>query len=123
MAEKIAAVNFASAVKKILGEYGQDVSDAVNDSVETVAKQATQELKGAGTFRGSKYRKSWSFEVKKKTTYTDATVYNKRHYRLTHLLEFGHAKQNGGRTRAFPHIAPVNDKVEEMFEKELKARI
>lgn len=121
--KKVSAVNFSSAVSEILSEYGEDISMAVTETVQVVAEQATAELKGAGDFKGSKYRRSWSNEIKKKPGYTDAVVFNKQHYRLTHLLEFGHAKQNGGRTRAFPHIAPVNDKVGEMFEKELKARI
>lgn len=121
--KSIAAINFKSAVDEILSKYGEDVTEAVNESVQTVAEQATAELKGAGTFKGRKYRNSWTNEVKKRAGYTDAVVFNQRHYRLTHLLEFGHAKQNGGRTRAFPHIAPVNNKVGELFEKELKAKI
>ena len=121
--KSVTAVNFSSAVSQILSEYGEDVRFAVNDTVQAVAEQATAELKGAGDFKGVKYRRSWSNEIKQRPGYTDATVFNKKHYRLTHLLEFGHAKQNGGRTRAFAHIAPVNDKIGDMFEKELKARL
>lgn len=120
-------VNFASAVNKILRDYGEDVRLAVIESVEFVARDATWKLKTAGGFKGVKYRRSWKNQIKKRVGYTDATVFNEKHYQLTHLLEFGHAIKRGGRkigeADAFEHIAPINDKIPEMFEKELKARI
>lgn len=119
----IASANLSAVVSKYLNEYGKEVTEAVNETVQDVAEKAAAELKTAGDFKGRKYRASWSTEVQKKVGYTDATVFNKKHYRLTYLLEFGHAKQNGGRTRSFPHIAPVNDKVAEMFETELQKRL
>lgn len=116
-----------SAVSDILKEYGETVTDAVNECVQIVADKATAELKTAGSFKGRKYRGSWTNEVNERPGYTDAVVFNKRHYRLTHLLEFGHAVKRGGRVvgeaSAFEHIAPVNDKVAEMFESELKKKL
>lgn len=116
-----------SAVSNILNEYGKTVTETVNECVQSVADKATAELKTAGTFKGRKYRGSWTNEVNERPGYTDAVVFNKRHYRLTHLLEFGHAVKRGGRVigeaGAFEHIAPVNDKVAEMFESELKKKL
>ena len=54
-----------------------------------------------------KYKKSWAVKTTKENANAmEVTVHSKR-YQLTHLLEFGHAKRGGGRTRAFPHIAPA----------------
>lgn len=120
MADVIKPEQLANIVNKLLQEYGDEVYKAAGEAVQEVADEATNELHTAGSFKGRKYRNSWTNEVKKRAGYTDAVVFNQRHYRLTHLLEFGHAKRNGGRTREFPHIAPINDKVEENFERKLR---
>lgn len=46
-------------------------------------------------------------------------VYNKEHYRLTHLLENGHIIKNAygtyGRTAPRPHVKPAYDKIKDKF--------
>jgi hypothetical protein len=110
-------------VMKELDAYGSDVNMAVYVAADETAQELRDELHTAGTFKGRKYRRSWSYEVNQHYGGSVvATVFAKApHYRLTHLLEFGHAKQNGGRTREFPHIAPVNEKAPELFYKKLKS--
>lgn len=50
-------------------------------------------------------------------------AYNKAHYRLTHLLEFGHANRDGSRTKPIPHIRSTENKYKEKFVKELEEKI
>lgn len=125
MNEHIKADDFSSVCKKILDQYGDDCREAVIDTVKEVAKESAKELKSAGDFnnRTGAYRKGWTSKVQTSRLGAEGVVYNKSSYYLTHLLEFGHAKQNGGRTRAFAHIEPVEKDTErklmEVLEKKL----
>lgn len=117
MSRPIQPTDLRNVVNGILGEYTTEVDEAVDRAVVKTANEAVSELKqGKGGFNDRKYSRGWTKQVVKHRLYSEATVYNKTHGHLTHLLEFGHAKVNGGRTRAFPHIAPVNDQVGSMFE-------
>ncbi len=113
--------SFSSVIQQYLDEYGDEVIEANETAVRKVAKDVTKELKKAGDFGGSgKYRKGLTFEVNKSNLSVEARVGAGRNAGLTHLLEYGHAKQNGGRTRAFNFVAPINDTVEQKYMKEME---
>jgi hypothetical protein len=90
--------------------------------IRKVAKDVTKDLKKAGDFGGTgAFRKSIGVEIQETRIGIDAVIGAKKpYYRLTHLLEFGHAKQNGGRTKAFNFVAPINDTVFDRYRKELE---
>lgn len=124
MALVIKPADLRGVVDDILNDYTDEVAEAVESSVEKTADEVVSMLKGGSFgFNDRKYSKGWTKKIVKHRLYSEAIVYNKPHYRLTHLLEFGHAKRNGGRTRAFPHIAPVNDEVPDIFADEFSAAL
>lgn len=124
MALKIGVFDFRDAINDILTEYGDAAKEAVELACRDTAKETAKELQGAGTFQGGKeYRKGWTSKVELTRTGATAIVYNKAKPGLSHLLEFGHAKRNGGRTTAFNFIAPIDatvgDKLLENIDKRL----
>jgi len=115
--------NLADAVVKELAEYSQEVVDATKEECVAVAKDTVQQLKTTSPKRSGKYARGW----RQKTTFEDkgnirVTVYNTR-YMLTHLLENGHAKVNGGRVNGIPHIAPAEQKAGQLLEEKVKVRL
>lgn len=97
-------------LSSILNAYSKEVAEALNKTKDEVAKEAADELRQTSPKKHGGYAANWAVKVQGGAR----IVYNRKHYQLTHLLEFGHANRDGGRTPAHPHIKPVE---EEMIEK------
>ena len=104
--------NFTDVVD-ILNEYSYEVQEELELAAQNNATLAANELKAtSGTYkiRTGKYNKGWRVNEKKGKGYINCKVHNATNWQLTHLLENGHTTRNGGRTRAFVHIKPVEEK-------------
>ena len=103
----------AAEIAKGLAEYSQDVIEKVNVSSEAVGKAAVKRLKQTSPKRYGKYAKSWTMTTEKAIGQPHKRIVHAKapHYRLTHLLEYGHAKVGGGRVEGRPHIRPAEEEV------------
>lgn len=106
----IKADELTRAITQILDEYGPVAQEAIEAASKDVAKDAVKTLKKGGGFGGTgEFNKGWTSSTETDRLGSITTVYNKNQPGLAHLLEFGHAKRGGGRTKAFNFIAPVAD--------------
>lgn len=120
MSKTIKPEQLSNEIMKGLEKYKDLSTDAMKESVEKVAKDVKKNIQSKAPVLTGKYKKSW------KVTKTDEnnerlvmTVHAGR-YQLTHLLEHGHAKRNGGRTKAIPHIAPAEEEGVKELEDDIK---
>lgn len=113
----IKSVDLSRAVEEILTTYGENVAEVAEETSKRVANNAVKKLRKAGSFNGGEeFRKGWAVNVTRVRGLSGVyTIYNKTKPGLAHLLEFGHAKANGGRTRAYNFIAPIADTLEEDY--------
>ncbi len=128
MSKAIKADDLSKEIMKYLNNYKEDIEEDVIETVDDITKKARDELKQTsprrkGT-RENPYYKGWAIKLsKKRTGEYHKVIWNKTNYQLTHLLEFGHATRNGGRTRAIPHIRPIEEKYNVEFVDKLKQKI
>ena len=110
----------ADAVIQELEEYNKLSAETVKKAVDKAGKTVRDQIKGSAPVRTGKYARSWTSRKTKETaTALQVTVYSPSRYMLAHLLEQGHAKRNGGRVRAIPHIAPAEAAGEEQLTQDI----
>jgi hypothetical protein len=86
-----------------LARYSQLVKEDFEEAKKDVSIDLVENLKATSPENTGDYKKGWTIKKQKDSF----IVYNKTNYQLTHLLEHGHAKRNGGRVEAQVHIAPA----------------
>lgn len=109
----IKSQQFTKEILKILEDYTEEVIDGINEKTGAISRAAVKTLKATSPKQSGDYGKSWSLKAQKfYNAPTRYTIHNKEHYRLTHLLEYGHAI-NGGTDRVKPqsHIKAVEEQV------------
>lgn len=112
--EKIPIDLLEASLKRILRQYGDEISEGTATAVKAVARNGARAVNrnAAGTFGGTgEYAKSWTYQVEESRNKSTATIHSKKPG-LPHLLENGHAKRGGGRVMGRVHIAPVEAEVE-----------
>ena len=95
-----------NAIMRELQLYSNHVSEQIETDAKEVATQLVTELKQTSPKDTGAYAASWT-----KTKFRKGwIVHNKKHYRLTHLLEKPYKKRGGGRSTPQPHIKPAEER-------------
>ena len=92
---------------KGLTEYSKLANSDMKKAVKKAGNDVRKEIQSTAPKQTGAYAKSWAVKTTRESAEKlEVTVHSKNRYKLAHLLEFGHAKRGGGRTKAQSHIAP-----------------
>lgn len=114
---KVTLDNLAAFIHDQLSEYVEDVSENVGEAVHKVALTGVRALRSESP--GKRYPKGWRTWSETTRLQQKEILYNASLPDLPHLLEHGHAKRNGGRTRAIVHIQPIEEELIKSLESEV----
>lgn len=121
---KVKTDELAEVIMEGLQDYAdlatEDLKEDIRRASDTVRKEI---VKNAPRDTGA-YAKGWAvLKGREDACSINMIVYCRKRWRLTHLLEHGHAKRGGGRVAARPHIAPAQEagekELEELIRKDL----
>ena len=122
------------AVKDILEDYAGDVKHNLDTITRDITKKGVSALKGESQQKfgtsgkhKQKYARTWTSKTEVGRMYTRGTIYNTQ-AGLPHLLENGHVSRNGsgrilGNVAGREHIAPVENELIRLFEREVYSKL
>ena len=123
--KKINIQDLSDEISKMLTEYVDNVEEIVEEETDNLIKEAKLDLVSKSPKDKGDYARSWTITQKK---YKGLHVYsrvihNKDHYRLTHLLEFGHHAKDGSCVPAQPHSRSTEQKYKQQLSSNIERRI
>lgn len=126
MAKSIKPTDLGAALAEQFALYHEDVVEKVNAAGEKAVKALVSKTKKTTPKRSGDYRKAITSATKENTATGDKEFTwgaKAPHYRLTHLLVHGHAKQNGGRVPGDPFLENALAEVIPEYEKDVEEAI
>lgn len=121
MVVKVDYNSLTEEIQNQLKTFGTELNREINAGLKEVADKTAETLRQGGPYneRSGKYTRDWDVKLRSRsyssvTMTEEYTVYNKKNYQLTHLLEKGHVSRNGSRVRPFEHIKPAEELAEQM---------
>ncbi len=121
MARGTSTDKLAAEIMDGLRDYADLATADMKKAVRKAGASVRKKISATAPENTGAYAKSWTTKKTRESSNSlEVTVYSKNRYQLAHLLEFGHAKRNGGRVSAKPHIAPAEEEGIQILEREIK---
>lgn len=116
--------NLGVLLEEVVSEYSSEVAEIMKKEAKATAAKTVKTLKATSPKKSGVYAQEWKRKVTQEGMGSiTVTVYNDKKPGLIHLLENGHAKRNGGRTKPIEHVDPAADEAAEIFLKNLEAKL
>lgn len=126
MAKRTSVEQISKAISNELKIYSSSVTKGMKKVNDECMEEFVSDTKGDAPRSNTRRSGTFAKNITSKTTLETPnrkvnTWYVKNpEYRLTHLIKNGHAKRNGGRTKAQDFITPNYNKLEKNFEEGIK---
>lgn len=116
---------------EILADFVNEEQETIEKTFDSVAKLTKKKLVEVSPKDKGDYAKGWTVTKDKKSGAkfgpVGVVIHNKKHYRLTHLLEKSHQIRNQygtyGRSKAQPHISKAEEWGVNELMKELESKL
>lgn len=121
MASTVNINKMTDVIMKGLEDYAELTTEDMKEAVRHASTKVRKEISANALKDTGKYAKSWTARKVRETSQTlTMVVHSKNRYQLAHLLEYGHAKRNGGRVEGKAHIAPAEQEGIRQLQEEIE---